>query len=53
MNWEAINAISQLVSSIAVVFSERFRKFVDTLEPPADQKTVGALFGQEKPNANS
>ena len=29
------------------VFSERFRKFVNTLEPPTDQRTVGTLFGQE------
>jgi hypothetical protein len=30
------------------VFSERFRKFVDTLEPPADQRTVGSLVEQEQ-----
>lgn len=30
------------------VFSERFRKFVNTLEPPAEQRTVGTLFGQEQ-----
>jgi hypothetical protein len=30
------------------VFSERFRKFVDALEPPAEQRTVGSLFGQER-----
>jgi hypothetical protein len=30
------------------VFSERFRKFVDALEPPADQRTVGTLFGEEQ-----
>ena len=35
------------------VFSERFRKFVDTLEPPIDQKTVGNLFGQETRSAKS
>src|SRR4029077_14626131 len=35
------------------VFSKRFRKFVDTLEPPPHQRTVGTLFGQEKRNANS
>src|SRR5438067_4768533 len=26
------------------VFSARFRKFVDSLEPPVDQRTVGTLF---------
>ena len=26
------------------VFSERFRRFVDSLEAPADQRTVGTLF---------
>jgi hypothetical protein len=30
------------------VFSERFRKFVDTLEPPREQRTVGALVEQEQ-----
>jgi hypothetical protein len=30
------------------VFSERFRKFVDALEPPREQRTVGTLFGQEQ-----
>src|SRR6266852_7537329 len=30
------------------VFSERFRNFVNSLEPPADQRTVGTLFGQEQ-----
>jgi hypothetical protein len=30
------------------VFSERFRKFVNTLEPPTEQRTVGTLFGQEQ-----
>ncbi len=30
------------------VFSERFRKFVDGLEPPAKQRTVGTLLGQER-----
>jgi hypothetical protein len=29
------------------VFSERFRKFVNSLEPPAEQRTVGTLFGQQ------
>jgi len=29
------------------VFSERFRKFVDSLEPPTEQRTVGTLFGEE------
>ena len=29
------------------VFSERFRKFVDALEPPTKQRTVGTLLGQE------
>src|SRR5713226_1668273 len=28
------------------VFSARFRKFVDSLEPPMDQRTVGTLFKQ-------
>jgi len=35
------------------VFSERFRKFVDTLEPPTNQRTVGTLFGQERRNPSS
>src|SRR6202051_4954106 len=30
------------------VFSERFRKFVNAIEPPAEQRTVGNLFGQEQ-----
>ena len=30
------------------VFSERFRKFVDALEPPTEQRTVGTLLGQER-----
>jgi hypothetical protein len=30
------------------VFSERFRKFVNALEPPAEQRTVGNLSGQER-----
>jgi hypothetical protein len=30
------------------VFSERFRKFVNTLEPPAEQRTVGSLVEQEQ-----
>jgi hypothetical protein len=30
------------------IFSERFRNFVDALEPPADQRTVGTLFGGER-----
>jgi hypothetical protein len=29
------------------VFSERFRNFVNSLEAPADQRTVGTLFGGE------
>ena len=29
------------------VFSERFRKFVNALEPPAQQRTVGTLVGQQ------
>jgi len=30
------------------VFSERFRKFVNALEPPTEQRTVGSLFEQER-----
>jgi hypothetical protein len=30
------------------VFSERFRNFVNSLEPPADQRTVGTLFGERQ-----
>ena len=30
------------------VFSERFRNFVNSLEPPADQRTVGTLFKEER-----
>ena len=30
------------------VFSERFRKFVNALEPPIEQRTVGNLFEQER-----
>jgi hypothetical protein len=30
------------------VFSVRFRNFVDDLEPPPNQRTVGTLFGEEK-----
>jgi hypothetical protein len=35
------------------VFSERFRKFVNALEPPTEQRTVGNLFGQEKRKIDS
>ena len=30
------------------VFSERFRNFVNSLEPPTDQRTVGTLFKEEQ-----
>jgi hypothetical protein len=30
------------------VFSARFRKFVNTLKPPTEQRTVGNLFEQER-----
>ena len=30
------------------VFSERFRKFVNALEPPTEQRTVGHLFRQDQ-----
>ena len=30
------------------VFSERFRNFVNSLEPPVKQRTVGTLFGEER-----
>jgi hypothetical protein len=30
------------------VFSDRFRNFVNLLEPPAEQRTVGTLFGEER-----
>src|SRR5436305_3918854 len=30
------------------VFSERFRNFVNSLEPPAEQRTVGTLFGEQR-----
>ena len=30
------------------VFSERFRNFVNSLEPPTDQRTVGTLFKEER-----
>jgi hypothetical protein len=30
------------------VFSERFRNFVNTLEPPPEQRTVGTLFEEER-----
>jgi hypothetical protein len=30
------------------VFSDRFRNFVNSLEPPAEQRTVGTLFGEER-----
>src|SRR6201982_2751699 len=29
------------------VFSARFRNFVNSLEPPREQRTVGTLFGEE------
>jgi len=34
------------------VFSERFRNFVNSLKPPAEQRTVGTLFGEER-NVNT
>jgi len=30
------------------IFSQRFRKFVDSLAPPPDQRTVGTLFKEER-----
>ena len=30
------------------VFSERFRNFVNSLAPPADRRTVGTLFEEER-----
>lgn len=30
------------------LFSDRFRNFVKSLEPPADQRTVGTLFGEQR-----
>jgi hypothetical protein len=30
------------------VFSERFRNFVNSLEAPTEQRTVGTLFGEER-----
>jgi hypothetical protein len=30
------------------VFSERFRNFVNSLERPREQRTVGTLFGEER-----
>jgi len=30
------------------VFSERFRNFVNALEPPPEQRTVGTLFGEQR-----
>jgi hypothetical protein len=30
------------------VFSKRFRNFVNSLEPPVDQRTVGTLFKREQ-----
>ena len=30
------------------VFSERFRNFVNSLEPPTEQRTVGTLFEEER-----
>jgi len=30
------------------VFSERFRNFVNSLEPPTEQRTVGTLFGEQR-----
>jgi hypothetical protein len=30
------------------LFSERFRIFVNSLERPADQRTIGTLFGEER-----
>ena len=30
------------------VFSERFRNFVNALEPPTEQRTVGTLFEQQR-----
>jgi hypothetical protein len=35
------------------VFSERFRKFVETLEPLKERRTVGNLLGQEQRPAGS
>jgi hypothetical protein len=35
------------------VFSERFRKFVNAIEPPTEQRTVGNLFAQEKRKIDS
>ncbi len=35
------------------LFSERFQKFVEALEPPAQRLTVGNLLGEETPEINS
>ncbi|MBA3542904.1 MAG: hypothetical protein H0T83_00435 [Chthoniobacterales bacterium] len=34
-------------------FSDRFRKFVDQLEPAGDRRTVGTLLGEEDPKAEN
>jgi hypothetical protein len=35
------------------LFSERFRKFVNALEPPSERRTVGTLLGAEDRGGNS
>src|SRR5213080_175666 len=44
----AASGIAQYWNLRPEVFSERFRNFVNSLEPPAEQRTVGTLFGEER-----
>src|SRR5438034_3132020 len=46
-HYVAAPGISEYWNLRPEVFSERFRKFVNALEPPIEQRTVGNLFRQE------
>jgi len=47
-HYVAAPGIAQYLKLRADVFSERFRNFVNSLEPPVEQRTVGTLFGEER-----
>jgi len=47
-HYVAAPGIAQYLKLRPEVFSERFRNFVNAIEPPSAQRTVGTLFGEER-----
>src|SRR5438876_11728378 len=47
-HYVAATGIAEYWNLCSVVFSDRFRKFVNALERPTEQRTVGTLFGEER-----